>query len=192
MKVVSQTRPMVQKAAVDFNTIELSPGIWHVEMEVPELPDAKQLKEGWRLRIPGEYREVPLDLRRGWEQAYPAYAGPGYYRTHFALDEDDLGFRWALICPQVETAMVSYINQGWAGARGWPPYRLLLPADTLKLSYNQLEIAVWNAAGNAFYHQTPYQSPVLQPAGLIGYPQLLPFLEVQMSAAISSLKEAVK
>lgn len=180
--VAASQPPRVQAGPAAVKIEALSAKSWQVEIDIPHLPAALALDEGWRLRIPGEYKEMPVDPQRGWEQAYPLYAGPGYYRTHFALDEASLYFRWMLDCPGVETALVAYINQAWVGARGGSPYQLTLPQEALKLSYNHLEIAVWNTAGNAFYHNTPYQGAEPHPSGLTAAPRLLPFVEIILTA----------
>lgn len=189
LMIASKTVPQINLPQEQFSVIPHVEGTWQVEIYISPLPDQISLDQGWRLRIPGEYHDVSLDLRQGWESRYPYYAGPGYYRCHFTLEESDLDLGWLLHCPEVVTALVGYVNQTWVGARGWPPYQLALPAGALKVSYNQIEIAVWNTAGNAYYQNTPYQRSVPHPSGLIGYPLLKPFLEVRLSAANGFGKE---
>jgi hypothetical protein len=176
----SQTAPEIVSTTAAARVHELEAGLWQVDIDIPMLPPSPSLGQGWKLRIPGQYRELPVDIRHGWEQDHPAYSGGGFYRNNFALTAEEVSFGWLLRFPHVSTALVGYINQDLAGSRGWPPYELELPHDSLKIPYNHIELAVWNTAGNAFYRDTPYKGEKPQSSGLAGVPGLIPFVRLQV------------
>ncbi|MCE5207283.1 MAG: hypothetical protein LLG42_03120 [Chloroflexi bacterium] len=155
---------------------------WQIDLDIPHLPQPIVLREGWALRVPHEYKEKPADMQRGWEKDHPFYSGSGYYSVSFHLDQDALNYGWELQCPAVHTALSVYLNQVWVGACGWHPYHLLLPDNALKPAYNQLQIAVWNTAGNSFYRDTPYQRSSPFPSGLDEAPELHPFFRLRLTA----------
>jgi hypothetical protein len=129
------------------------------------------LAGGWTLRIPGRTdAPVPVDAGRGWEeQGFPDYSGVGIYSCQF---EPPAGQAWRLRLPAVRTAVEVKLNGEVLGRQAWAPYEFPLPPELLRPHDNQLEIAVFSAAGNKYYSGTPYQSRP-EASGLVAVPVLV-------------------
>ncbi len=175
--------PQVEAGQCTQRVSPAGENLWQIHLNIPSIPQPRPLDKEWTLQIPGEFRPRSINPKQGWEYLHPHYAGVGYYRCRFPMQADDLDYVWALRFPAVHTALSAYLNQNWLGARGWQPYTFALPGGALKVAYNLLETAVWNTAGNACYHKTPYECRQPHPAGLLDIPYLTPFIRVKILVA---------
>ena len=183
LSVHSAQEPRISPPEMVRTIRPLPAGEWEIELEIPPLPEKRILKNGWTLRLPQDIKPKPVALDAGWEKYSPYHAGAGFYQAFVDLGADARTCQWELYCPSVHTAMTVYVNQALAGVCGWPPYRLTLPEKALKPAYNELQIAVWNTAGNAFYKDTPYQRSSPMPSGLDQIPELHPFIRIWVTAS---------
>lgn len=123
-----------------------------------------ELSDGWALELPiGSENLVPIGVSRGWEgQGFPGFSGAGRYVRTVELaggENGDTGWLGdlALDLPVVHTAVEVRVNGHPVGRRAWAPYRFVVPKDKLREGSNEIELLVYSAAGNRYYHDTPYQ-----------------------------------
>jgi hypothetical protein len=130
-----------------------------------------QLRDRWTLRMPGHADiPVPIGVSSGWErQGFAGYSGVGIYSCRF--DRPSAG-TWRLRLPAVRTAVEVTLNGQLIGSGAWSPFEFNLPSDLLRPTGNDLQIAVYSAAGNKYYSGTPFQvtpeaSGLLRPPVLV-------------------------
>ena len=182
LEVYSPKKPTIQNALFEKQIIPLSKNLWRLVFQIPPLPLPIRLDKEWSFRLAEEPHPKPINIDEGWEKAYPAYSGTGYYGCEFNLTKDDLAYQWDLIFKDIVSTVTVFLNGSCIGKRGWPPYRLELPGSHLKKTENRLMLEISNTAGNAYYYNTPYAGSSPQPAGLLGEPILKPATVIQLLA----------
>ncbi|WP_275561557.1 hypothetical protein [Streptomyces sp. 5-6(2022)] len=140
----------------------------------PEWSAPERLRSGWLLEIAQDaYEEAgtrrDIAVTCGWQrQGLPAYAGTADYVRQIEIDTP---VPLELTLPAVAGAAIVSVNGTRVGQRAWAPYRITIPAHTLRPGRNELRIRVAPSAANRYYAGTGLRAEP-EPCGLLAPPLL--------------------
>ncbi|MBB4789196.1 hypothetical protein [Streptomyces rapamycinicus] len=144
------------------------------EWSAPEWSAPAALESGWRLEVAEDsYEEAgarrDIAVTCGWErQGLPAFAGTADYVRQIDLDTP---VPLELTLPDVAGAVAVSVNGLRVAERAWAPYRVTIPADTLRPGGNELRVRVAPSAANRYYSGTGLRAEP-EPCGLLAPPLL--------------------